>query len=141
MKKGIVKLKLIKLEEDSCHLFVNMLVNGVKARMLLDTGASKTVFDLNSIDKFIKNKKGLKQGSKSVGFGTDSQETSIARIKEIKLAGYKYDKMLVGVVDMSHIIQMYNTLKLKPMHGVLGSDLLLRAKAIINYEKMQLSVQ
>ncbi|MBK7570589.1 MAG: hypothetical protein IPI10_02830 [Bacteroidetes bacterium] len=45
---------MLTIEDDGLHLIVDSEVNGKSCRLLIDTGASRTVFDQNRIFIFIK---------------------------------------------------------------------------------------
>ena len=55
-KTTSLPLKLLIIEGDGFHIMLHAKINGKKAAMLIDTGASKTVFDLNRITKFVGEK-------------------------------------------------------------------------------------
>lgn len=48
-----IPIKIIELEPESFHLFIECKINRKLANILVDTGASKTVFDINRIPNFI----------------------------------------------------------------------------------------
>jgi len=48
-----IKLELLPIEEDGYHIFVEAFINSGKARLLVDTGASRTVFDEVRIKAFL----------------------------------------------------------------------------------------
>ncbi|HVA98908.1 MAG TPA: clan AA aspartic protease, partial [Bacteroidia bacterium] len=47
-------------------------------------------------------------------------------------------KQPVLLLDLSHVNTSYESIGLKPIDGVLGSDLLLKYDAIIDYKKCEL---
>ena len=54
MKKRItIPFDLLSIEGDGFHLLVEALLNGRPAKMLIDTGASRTVFDKERITRYI----------------------------------------------------------------------------------------
>ena len=61
-----------------------------------------------------------------------SHFTSIKKIKigEIEILDYK-----TILLDLSHVNQSYEQIGLKPVDGVLGSDILLKFNGVIDYEK------
>lgn len=138
MKKIVLKIKLLNIENDGYHLSIKGKINGKVANLLIDTGASRTVFDLNRIDKFI-NKKDLKKNDQlSTGLGTSSMVSHVSEIKKLDLGGLiiaNYDAIFI---DLSHVNKSYENIKLKPIDGVIGSDILLQFKAVVNYDKMEL---
>ncbi len=141
MKKIVLKIKLLNIENDGYHLLIKAKINGKVANLLIDTGASRTVFDLNRMDKFI-NKKDLKKNDQlSSGLGTNSMVSHVSEIKKLDLNGLiiaNYDGIFI---DLSHVNKSYENIKLKPIDGVIGSDILLQFKAVVNYEKMELTLK
>lgn len=141
MKKIVLKIKLLNIENDGYHLLIKTKINGKVANLLIDTGASRTVFDLNRMDKFI-NKKDLKKNEQlSTGLGTSSMVSHVSEIKKLDLGGLiiaNYDGIFI---DLSHVNKSYENIKLKPIDGVIGSDILLQFKAVVNYEKMELTLK
>ncbi len=136
----MIPLKLLKIENDGLHLSIRAKINGKAAHLLIDTGASKTVFDSNRIGKFVKEKSFDLNDQLSTGLGTNTMKSHIAVIKKISLgkvniAGYKS-----VLLDLSHVNESYEKLGLKPIDGVLGSDLLSEYKAVIDYHKKALSL-
>ena len=53
--KTVLKLKVIHIE-NGAHLIANVKINGKKAILVVDTGASTTVFDTKAIKKYLKEK-------------------------------------------------------------------------------------
>ena len=135
MTKINVPLKLIAIEKDGFHLIVKSIINGKSARLLLDTGASRTVFDINNKIKFMKKQEMMKNNSLSTGLGTDKMISHTSFIKKFsidKLVIFDYEGVFI---DLSIVNSSYEKLNLKPIDGVLGSDLLKQFNAIINFEK------
>lgn len=135
--KTIVPIKVLKLE-DGFHLLVNLRVNGKAARLLVDTGASKTVFDKERSSRFIPAGGFEKHDKLSTGLGTSTMKSQLALIREISFgkAGIKNYKTVI--IDLSHVNVAYGQLKQKPIDGVLGSDILKKFKAVIDYGKKKL---
>jgi hypothetical protein len=139
MTKINVPLKLIAIEKDGFHLIVKSIINGKSARLLLDTGASRTVFDINNKIKFMKKQEMIKNNSLSTGLGTDKMISHTSFIKKFsidKLVIFDYEGVFI---DLSIVNSSYEKLNLKPIDGVLGSDLLKQFNAIINFEKQTLT--
>ena len=65
----------------------------------------------------------------------------VSEIKKLDLNGLiiaNYDGIFI---DLSHVNKSYENIKLKPIDGVIGSDILLQFKAVVNYEKMELTLK
>jgi len=142
--KMILKISLqrVDLESDGCHLFVEARINSKKANMLVDTGASKTVFDMNRIGKFVKKKKNTFEafGGRSTGLGTSTMQSMFTIVDEFSISEMKIDNYQAILLDMKHVNKSYRSLGLPPIDGVLGSDLLLKFNAVIDYGKATLKL-
>jgi predicted aspartyl protease len=138
-----IPLEVVAIEADGFHLFVKARINRKPAKLLLDTGASKTVFDINRIREFIgKRKKSFESFEKlSTGLGTNSMESSYTALKEVSISKLKLPDFTAILLDMAHVNQSYEMLKIMPIDGVLGSDLLTEYKAVIDFEKQILMLK
>lgn len=130
-----LKFRLISIENDGYHLMITVKINGKPANMLIDTGASKTVFDLTRIRKYIEDKSGdfEKFPQLSTGLGTNTLESHSTVIKKLVIGGYLEKNFRAILLDLANINQSYKLLKIKPIDGVIGSDLLVQSRAQINF--------
>lgn len=135
-----IKLIIEEIEKKNYHLFIQLKIGEKVARLLVDTGASKTVFDSKCVLKFAKKKNMHANKSKSVGLGTSEVETKIVEINNLKFGSMKVKKMEISVLDLSHVNHSYTELKLPKIDGVLGSDFLMKYNAVINYPKAVLKL-
>ncbi|MDD3740020.1 MAG: aspartyl protease family protein [Bacteroidales bacterium] len=132
-KKYKVKLKFLKIDGGGTHLAVRAKINGVSSVLLIDTGASNTVFDSdNPIFSDIETTPADKKGAGS-GFNSELPELVIGEIKSIKIARMEIKNLKVIFTSMNHINNLYKTLRLPSITGILGSDLLLTNNAIIDF--------
>ncbi|NJO68196.1 MAG: hypothetical protein HC830_02040, partial [Bacteroidetes bacterium] len=46
MRKVKIPFDIVEIDPGSYHIFINCYINGNKHDMLIDTGASRTVFDM-----------------------------------------------------------------------------------------------
>ena len=138
-----IPINLISLEAEGYHLFIKAELNGKPANLLIDTGASKTVFDINRISKFVrKGKKSFESFEKlSTGLGTNSMESHHTTVKKFCLGYLTIENFQVILLDMGHVNQSYEMMKLTPIDGVLGSDILMKYKAIIDFDKLLLKLK
>jgi hypothetical protein len=139
MKKSIViPLQIVNIDNDGVHLHVKISINGKSANMVLDTGASRTVFDKNGIKKFVKDSKAKAHEKLSAGLGTTTMKSHTIKIKKLKLGEIAIKDYQSVLLDLSHVNKSYGQIGLKPVDGVLGGDLLFTYKASILYDKKQL---
>ena len=52
-RSTIIPIDKLLIEDDGSHLLVKAKINGKIARLLIDTGASRSVFDTEKIRSFV----------------------------------------------------------------------------------------
>jgi len=113
------------------HLLVKASINGVKGNFILDTGASNSCVGFESIELFQ-----LTAGSsttKAAGAGATGMFTQIAKDNILQLGRWKDTEFHLVIFDMSHVNEALRQYKAKPVQGIIGADVLLQGKAIIDY--------
>ena len=141
MKKTItvIPLSLFEIEEDGYHLFIEAKVNGKVVRLLVDTGASKTVFDKSRIINLLNlNEKEPDFDTSphlSTGLGTNTMESHLITIDSFKIGDLVIQDFEAVVLDINHVNMSYDLLGHTGIDGVLGSDLLKIYDAVIYYKK------
>lgn len=136
-----IPLNKIDLQGDGFHLSLQVIVNSKPLLMILDTGASRTVFDMNRINQFVDNP-GLEPNEQlSTGLGTNSMESNILQIDSLVLGELQLTNYSTVAIDMTHINQTYEMLEMPPIDGVLGGDILMDFHARIDYRSLTLSLK
>jgi len=138
--KTEILIRILKLD-DGFHLLVNIRVNGKPARVLIDTGASQTVFDKTRIKNFLEEEKFESHDKLSTGLGTNDMKSQLLLIKKISVGKIEIKNYKTVVIDLSHVNVAYKHMKQKPIDGVLGSDILEKHKAVIDYWKKILTLR
>jgi hypothetical protein len=113
------------------HLLIKASINGVKGNFILDTGASNSCVGFESIELFQ-----LTAGSsttKAAGAGATGMFTQIAKDNILQLGRWKDTEFHLVIFDMSHVNEALRQYKAKPVQGIIGADVLLQGKAIIDY--------
>ncbi|HKR06277.1 MAG TPA: retropepsin-like aspartic protease [Bacteroidia bacterium] len=137
-KKIIIPLKILKIENDGLHLLMKVTINNKIAKLIVDTGASRTVLDKNRIHRFVKESNFEKHEALSTGLGTSGMESHIVELKKLKIGNWKFENITWVMLDMSHVNNSYSQIGLKEIDGVLGGDILMKYNAVIDYEKKQM---
>jgi len=134
-----LKIELMPIEEDGYHIFIDALINGGSARLLLDTGASRTVFDEDRIKVFLtkKNPRFRKFSKLSTGLGTNTMKSHSIILEEFRLGETVFKDYHAVVLKMEHVNQSYQMLGHKQIDGVLGGDLLQKLKVVVDYRKKE----
>ncbi len=115
-------------------------VNGKLANLLIDTGASRTVFDSNRIERFAKKNSMLLSDHMSTGLGTNSMQSHTLVLKKIQLGDLILTNHEIFLLDLSHVNETYENLNRKNLDGVIGGDVLFNYNAVINYKKKLLLI-
>lgn len=134
-------LEIIPIEDDGFHLQLTVQVNGINANFLLDTGASRTVFDKSRIERFAP---GIITTSnterRSTGLGTSSMEIFNGMIERLSLGSIHVFGIDAAFLDLSNVNDSYSYLGISKIDGVLGNDILFRFNAVINLKEKVLSL-
>ena len=109
--------------------------------LILDTGASRTVFDMNRIHQYISDPTFQANEQLSTGLGTNSMESNIFQMDSFILGEMQIKDYETVAIDMSHINQTYSMLEMPHIDGVLGGDILMTFHAKIDYKTMTLSLR
>lgn len=122
-----IKFKVTKTQ----HLQIKAKINGISGNFILDTGASNTCIGFESIERFELAAK--KSKTKASGAGGTGMRTQISSGNKLKLGSWKNKDLSVVIFDLSHVNEALESFKAKPVHGIIGADVLLEGKAIIDY--------
>lgn len=137
-----IPMEQIPIENDGYHLTIPARINGKKARLLIDTGASRTVFDKNRIIPFLKEQEAEFEENEqlSTAMGTNQLQSQIFILDRLKLGDLKIRDYPAILLDMVHVNHSYEKLDIQPIDGVLGGDILSRYKAVIYYKTNKLKL-
>ena len=113
------------------HLLIKARVNGVLGNFILDTGASNSCVGFEVIEKF--NLKAGKSKTKAAGAGATGMFTQLAKNNLFEIGRWKTADLQLIIFDMTHVNEALQQYKAKPVHGIIGADILLEGKAIIDY--------
>ena len=122
-----IKFKVSKTQ----HLLIKASINGVMGNFILDTGASNSCVGFESIDLFLLEAK--KSKTKAAGAGATGMFTQIASGNLLQLGNWKHTDFTIVIFDLSHVNEALMEHKSKPVHGIIGADVLMKSKGIIDY--------
>lgn len=131
LEKGYTKIKL-KLTKTN-HFEIKSTINGVKGLFILDTGASSSCVGFEAIETF---KLKVKDSEiKAAGAGAIDMVTQLSKKNSVKIGKWKQDKVPLILFNLTHVNTALVSHNAKPVDGIIGADVLKKAKAIIDYEK------
>lgn len=138
-KKVKLPFEVIELEVESYHILLKIVLpNGAEGYAVIDTGASKTVLD----EKFVGTEYEYEDNDSEMtsgGLGGEIGEIKIITPEYILLEKFRIDNPKLAVLDLSAINELYKQHCNKTISALIGSDFLVKYKAIIDYGKKQMT--
>jgi hypothetical protein len=134
-----VPLKLINLQDDGFHLLVEIVVFGETHYAVLDTGASRSVFDKALMEKHIPQDdievvRSAEENIATTLFSTSS--TAQANLPKLRIGKLKLKNYQAVGLDLASVNEAYEHLGHPVVAGIIGGDILFKYKARINYKTM-----
>ncbi len=131
-----VPLEILNLHGDGFHLLVEVVVFGQIFKAVLDTGASRTVFDKTIMVDLMGQETLLElTETLSTGLGTNSMQSFSLLVPKLQIGKLHITNFTTAAIDLSSINYAYEEMDLKRVIGVIGGDILMEYKAIIDYSK------
>lgn len=128
-----IPIRLLDIEGEGFHVLIKGKINGMEANFLVDTGASRSVFDPNVIGRYIDNPTFEKKTGITAGVGGNDLESSTFTINSLAFGDIEIHNYEAVALDLENIHETYQKLRLPSIDGIIGGDLLYRFKATINY--------
>ena len=136
-----IKFKLVTLEPDNYHLVAKARINGCPLKVIIDTGASHSCFDLEFVRRVLPEMSMADNDGLNVGVGTSDFESKLSTIQNLRLGRFLLKQYDVVLLDMSNINQAYEMMHKPLIHGIIGSDFLKKYQAVIDYGSKVLTLQ
>lgn len=128
-----IPVNFVCIDEEGYHILINVEAYGRRFKMVLDTGASRSVFDLNTIKRYDGDASLLLSSKLSAGLGTNTMESFTANIPCFRIGEILIENYNIAVLDLSAINTAYEQLESDAVVGVIGGDILMQYKAVIDY--------
>lgn len=122
-----IKFRVTKTQ----HLLIKAELNGVKGNFILDTGASNSCVGFECIELFQLEASHSK--TRAAGAGATGMFTQIAKRNALKIGSWQDKDFSIVIFDLSHVNEALIQHKAKPVQGIIGADVLLNGKGIIDY--------
>ncbi|RZK42042.1 MAG: hypothetical protein EOO90_09010 [Pedobacter sp.] len=138
MRTITVPLILINLQDDGFHLLVEIVVFGEKCFAVLDTGASRSVFDKALMEKHIKELSVNDETHATTIFSTSTTLQGV--IPKLKIGRLTLNDYFSVGLDLQGVSDTYLMLGHPPVAGIIGGDILTQFNAKIDYRKKVLKL-
>lgn len=133
-EQGYIRIKLKKTVTN--HFEIKLKINKIKGLFILDTGASNSCVGFDEIETFDLSTE--ESEHKASGAGPLEIDTLISKKNNFAIGKFTLKKHPLILLDLSHINNALVKQKAKPVHGIIGADILHKGKAIIDYNKKYL---
>jgi len=134
LRKGYTKIKLHLTKTN--HFEIKATINDVKGVFIVDTGASSSCVGFDAVDTFKLTAQDSK--IKAAGAGATDMMTQISKKNRLKIGGWKKEKVALILFNLTHVNTALINHNATPVDGIIGADILKKAKAVIDYEKKYL---
>ena len=135
-----IPIQVLDIEGDGFHIMIQGRNNGKEANFLIDTGASRSVFDPKNIANFIDNPQFEKKEGITAGVGGNELESATFDIEALDLGDLEIRHYNAVELDLENIYESYEKVHLPKIDGIIGGDLLVRHKAVINYKQKKIKL-
>jgi len=138
--KTFLPLTIQPIEDDGFHIITTIKINNKPANVIVDTGASKSVFDENRIGEFVNHYNFTEQDKLSSGLGTNTMQSKSVYIDSLQLNEIEIENYHATLLDLHHVNVSYGKLELQLIDGIIGGDILTDYQATIDYQKKEITL-
>lgn len=130
-----IPLKIVELEYENYHILVEgNFEDGTPACWIIDTGASKSVFDKNLSAYYHFLESDNVCDYQSAGINQGMMETSVGKLTFLRLGDLIITEKKVALIDLNHVNKIYGKYTTYRIAGLLGGDILMVYRCCISYE-------
>lgn len=138
-----IPLILLNLQDDGFHLLVEIVVFGERGYAVVDTGASRSVFDKALLQKHIIPELHSTDTTVDENFATtlfSTSSTEIGTIPRLVIGKLKIKDYVTIALDLQSVNDTYAQLGQPEIAGIIGGDILIKYHAKIDYKKLILKL-
>lgn len=129
-----IPLQIVELEHDNYHILIEgKFADETLAYWVIDTGASKTVFDKNLSDYYEIIESDNFDDYQSAGINQGMMETSVGKLIYARFCELEIKNRKVALIDLSHVNQIYEKYTSYKIAGLIGGDILMNYYCTIDY--------
>lgn len=137
-----IPLQIIELEEDNYHILIEgQFQDGSPSCWIIDTGASKSVLDINQRAYYEVLDSDNEDEFHSAGINQGMMETSVGKMFYLKLGDLEITNHKVALIDLKHVNEIYGKYSNYRIAGLLGGELLMKYKCRIDYNNKTIKFQ
>lgn len=143
MRTISVPIILLNLQDDGFHLLVEIVAFGENGYVVVDTGASRSVFDKSLLERHILPDENSTEPPPPDTYATtlfSTSSTALATIPILAIGKLKIKDYIAVGLDLQSVNDTYEQFGHPRIAGILGSDILISYHAVIDYKKLILKL-
>lgn len=133
-----IQLQIVDLGENGVHLSVPCEYLGKERLLIVDTAASKTVFDLSQLPNSVKVE--YTEEINAMGISGEMLESAKVLLKDFKIDGNSFPDFKAFALPLDMVNETYMKYLDSAIFGLLGADFLLEKNAIIDFGELLLKL-
>lgn len=130
-KKGYTRIPLTKVA--SGHYICTVTLNGVSGLFIVDTGASHSCVAWNKETLFKLTATATDQQAATAS--SQGVDTKHSEGNHIQLGSWERQNQDIVLIDLSSVDTALEQFEVAPVDGIIGGDLLHKAKAVLDYRR------
>lgn len=132
------RISLKKIESNAYHIFIKCKINAEDIYMIIDTGATNTIFD--SENPIFADIELCKRKAQQKGFGINAEISDIkcAKIEKFSIGKFKTSIKTAILIPLDYINNLYESTGNPKIAGILGCDFLNKHEAVIDFGSKRL---
>jgi len=138
MGKIEIPLHIAELGDNGIHFSINANYNGEEKMLIVDSAASKTVFDLSQLPDSAKVE--YEEEINAMGIGGEMMESAMVKLENIELGDYLLEELTSFALPLDSINETYIKHINREIFGLLGADFLLSRKAVLDFGALTLTI-
>lgn len=125
----------VQLEKTpSGHLQMDVSLNGVNGKFILDTGAGASVLEEKRKSAF--SLEALKSKIMATGAGGGGIGMQVSAGNTLQIGQLEIENFSIYLMSLDHVNKAFLTMKLEEIDGIIGSDILTAKRGVIDYTNL-----
>jgi hypothetical protein len=135
-----IQLQKVDIPPNGIHPALHITLKDQLVRMVVDTGASRSVLDVDFFRSVFPEAELNQEQSESAGVGGSGLESFISWISSFQIEGLEVNDYEMALMDLTHVKDSYAQIGEETIYGVIGGDFLNQYEAIIDYSDFSLTL-
>ena len=135
-----IQLQKVDIPPNGIHLALHIMLKDQLVRMVVDTGASRSVLDVDFFRSVFPEAELNQEQSDSAGVGGSGLESFTSWIASFQIEGFEVNDYEIALMDLTHVKESYAQIGEDAIYGVIGGDFLNQYEAIVDYSDFSLTL-